>query len=314
MISDHQVDRLTVDRFAESLRSRGKQPATVESYCRDAHRFLEYLGKYKMAAAQVEPETLLAFQEFLRSDCEERDNSVRRTVIGIRQFYRFLNETHAIKGTPFDMVPIPVRDDRLPQGLNPDDVESLLRMALSGRPECKASRDAAMVSLLAHEGIKANELISLKWSDYLQERERGSLRIVGPRARVVPLCNESNELMQTYRRLFATIKHPTIVNSTEKRIFIAFKGREAASPLPVMTRHGLKFILYELGDKSGLSKLNTEQLRHYAVSYLISLGRSPEEIMLHLGLRRMGNIAKHVVKDKGPPRAARVVEGASRLP
>src|SRR4051812_22818012 len=164
MISDHQVDHLSVNRFAESLRSRGKQPATVESYCRDAQRFLEYLGKYKMQASQVEPETLLAFQDFLRSDCEERDNSVRRTVIGIRQFYRFLSETQAIKGTPFDMVPIPVRDDRLPKGLSPDDVESLLRIALSGRPESKAARDATMVSLLAHEGIKANELISLKWS------------------------------------------------------------------------------------------------------------------------------------------------------
>ena len=313
MISDHQVDHLAVDRFAESLRSRGKQPATVESYCRDAHRFLDYLGKFRVQPAQVEPETLLAFQEFLKSDCEERDNSVRRTVIGIRQFYRFLNETHAIKGTPFDMVPIPVRDDRLPKGVSPDDVESILRMALSGRPESKASRDAAMVSLLAHEGIKANELISLKWSDYLQENNQGSLRIIGPRARVVVLCKESNDLFQNYKRLFATIKHPAIVNSTANRVFIAYKGRDAASPLPAMTRHGLKFILYELGEKAGLRKLNTEQLRHFAVSYLISLGRSPEEIMLHLGLCRIGNIAKHIVKEKTQSRP-RMIEGASRLP
>lgn len=308
------VDHQAVDRFAESLRSRGKQPATVESYCRDAHRFLDYLGKYKMQPTQVEPETLLAFQEFLRSDCEERDNSVRRTVIGIRQFYRFLSESQTIKTTPFDLVPIPVRDDRLPKGLAPDDVESLLRLALSGRPECKAARDAAMVSLLAHEGIKANELINLKWHDYVTERDRGSIRITGSRARAVLLSKESHELLSSYKHLYATVRHPAIVNSAEKRVFIAFKGRDAASPLPVMTRHGLKFILYELGDKAGLRKLNTEQLRHFAVSYLISLGKSPEEIMLHLGLRRIGNIAKHIVRDKPHSRAARTVEGASRLP
>src|SRR4051812_49176907 len=116
------VDHHTVDRFADALRSRGKQPATVESYCRDAQRFLEYLTRTKVQASQVEPGTLIAFQEFLKGDCEERDNSVRRTVIGIRQFYRFLTETQTIKSTPFDSVPIPLRDDVTPKGLMAEDI------------------------------------------------------------------------------------------------------------------------------------------------------------------------------------------------
>ena len=61
-----------------------------------------------------------------------------------------------------------------------------------------------------------------------------------------------------------------------------------------MTRHGLKFILYEWGEKAGTKHLNTELLRHFAVTHLLREGRSPEEIMQHLGLRRMGNIAKHI--------------------
>jgi hypothetical protein len=61
-----------------------------------------------------------------------------------------------------------------------------------------------------------------------------------------------------------------------------------------MTRHGLKFIVYELGDKVGAKSLNTEQLRHFAVTHLISQGMAPDEIMAHLGLRRLGNIAKHL--------------------
>src|SRR6185503_7892493 len=116
------VDQNTVGRFADSLRARGKQPATVESYCRDAQRFLEYMARYKLTPSQLEPETLIAFQEFLREGCEERENSVRRTVIGIRQFFRYLSESHAIKATPFDAVPIPVRDDVLHKGLGDDDI------------------------------------------------------------------------------------------------------------------------------------------------------------------------------------------------
>lgn len=298
------VDHHTVERFAENLRSKGKQPATVESYCRDAQRFLEYLGKYKLAAEKVEPETLLAYQDFLRADCEERDNSVRRTVIGIRQFYRFLGESNAAFTTPFDAVPIPVRDETQPKGLEPQDVARLLEVAKGGRPDCKAARDAAMVSLLAQEGIKANELINLKWTDLLQEKDNATLRISGSRTRAIALSKESLEQLLAYKRHYLNIKHPAIVQAPEKRIFIAFKGRDAASPLAVMTRHGLKFILYELGDKAGLSRLNTEQLRHYAVGNLISRGRSPEEIMLHMGLRRIGNIAKHLTKNRAGASAA----------
>ncbi len=290
----------------------GTGPATVESYCRDAQRFLDYLGKYKMTPLQVEPGTLIAYQDFLRGECEERDNSVRRTVIGIRQFFRYLSESRAIPATPFDLVPIPLRDDRLPKGLTQDDIEAVLQVALAGRPDCKAARDAVTVSLLAHEGVKANELISLKWTDYLQDQGHGTLRIPGSRARAIVLSAETNELMAAYRTLYASIRHPVIANATEKYIFIAFKGRDAASPLPMMTRHGLKFILYELGDKAGISKLNTEQLRHFAVSYLISLGKSPDEIMLHLGLRRIGNIAKHLVRNRDVIPVPRYVTGATQ--
>jgi integrase/recombinase XerD len=288
------VDHHTVDRFAENLKSRGKQPATVESYCRDAQRFLDYIGRFKLAANQVEPETLLAYQDFLRQDCEERDNSVRRTVIGVRQFFRFLTEARVLSSTPFDMVPIPGRDESLPTGLEEEDVEALLSLAAAGRPEVKAARDAAMVSLLAREGVKANELISLTWRDHLSERGQASLRIGGSRARALLLSEATAERIAAYRVRYDRVRHPVILNSPEKRMFIAFKGRDAASPLPEMTRHGLKFILYELGAKAGLPKLNTEQLRHFAVSYLLSIGKAPEEIMVLLGLRRIGNIAKHL--------------------
>ena len=332
------VDHNTLDRFADSLRMRGKQPATVESYCRDAQRFLEYLAKHSVDAEHVEAEALLAYQDFLRAGEGEKDNSVRRTVIGIRQFYRFLCDSQTISSTPFDFVPIPSRDERLPKSLSDEDVETLITVAMSGRPESKAMRDVAIVSLLAHEGVKANELISLRWRDYISAADASgqippsagkpaaalesspvaSLHISGTRARAIFLSRETQSWLDSYRERYDAITNPVIRDASEKRMFIAFKGRDAASPLPEMTRHGLKFILYELGEKAGLKHLNTELLRHFAVNYLIGLGRTPEEIMHHLGLRRMGNISKHLARTKSPGRSkatddsARAVDGATR--
>lgn len=329
------VDHNTLDRFADSLRSRGKQPATVESYCRDAQRFLDYLQKNSVPPGQVEADTLLSYQEFLRGGEGEKDNSVRRTVIGIRQFYRFLSDSRQIRTTPFDLVPIPARDERLPKSLSDEDIETLITVAMSGRPDIKAMRDAAIVSLLAHEGVKANELISLRWQDYLTASQAqdgaseviqaaatatagpiASIRIGGSRSRAILLSQETQSWLNAYRSHYEAVSHPSLRQDGEKRMFIAFKGRDAASPLPEMTRHGLKFILYELGEKAGLKHLNTELLRHFAVSYLISAGRSPEEIMHHLGLRRMGNISKHLARKKSPQSTSetddRAIVGATR--
>ena len=55
-------------------------------------------------------------------------------------------------------------------------------------------------------------------------------------------------------------------------------------------------MLYELGSQAQIKKLNSELLRHYAIHYHILLGRTPEEIMKHFGLKRLGNIAKHFTK------------------
>jgi integrase/recombinase XerD len=287
-ISDQLID------FAESLRLRGKLPATVESYVRDAQRFVAFTQEVGLPLKDVEPATMVAFQDYLRHELCERENSIRRTVIGVRLFFRFLMFTLKKGESPFDVVPIPQRDERLPKTLVAEQIDLLLKVAADETPEIKAARDVAMVVLLSYEGMKANELIQLRWVDLLDDGSNMTLAIPGTRARVIRLAASCRESLLRYREFHAQLSSRGITQTPHQHIFIAFKGREGGSLLPSMTRHGLKFVLYELGEKIRLPTLNTELLRHYAVSHLIGLGRSPEEVMHHLGLRQLGNIAKHL--------------------
>ena len=68
---DRSEDILT--GFAQHLQAVGKQPATVESYRRDAGRFLDYLGANKLPAKDVEPDTLVHYQNHIRFECRESD-------------------------------------------------------------------------------------------------------------------------------------------------------------------------------------------------------------------------------------------------
>ena len=69
MTFDHEQ----VQQFAKSLAERGKQPATVESYGRDASRFMNYIDSMKLPLGQVEPENLIAYQKYLRETIHHLD-------------------------------------------------------------------------------------------------------------------------------------------------------------------------------------------------------------------------------------------------
>jgi site-specific recombinase XerD len=285
-----------VSTFAKSLAARGKLPATVESYARDAQGFIEYLNTHRIGLKQVTPDFLVAYQDYLTHDRQEHSNSVRRSIIGIRQFFRHLADAKVITMTPLDAMVIPPRDDSLSPCLTPEDIESLIHAAGEGLPLFKAARDTAILSLLCFDGVKANELIALTWGDLIQTNHTWSLRLPGSRERSVILSETSKSYLEDYEIHMQTLIREPRAAIVRLPMFIAYRGRDSIHFHASMTRHGLKFILYELGTKAGLTKLNSEQLRHFAIQQLILSGKSPEEIMAQLGLRRLGNIAKHFAK------------------
>lgn len=305
-----EIDEKAVGRFAEHLRQTGKQPATIESYCRDARQFAKYLLDRRIRHKDIGPETLEGFQDYLRVQGAGRANSRRRAVIGVRQFFRFLEESKAIAATPFDEAPIPGRQETKPQGLIDQDVEMLLAWCHHRGPAVKAARDAAIVSLLAFEGIKANELIALGWTDLTLDSKTAVLRIAGLRGRIIDLAPRTQQSLREYKSLYDELESPLLAKAKDRLMFIAFKGPDAGLVLPHLTRHGLKFMLYEIGAAAELPHLNTETLRHFAVNHLLRNGAKPEEVMQHLGLRRLGNIAKHMnqLARSGKPRTQKTPE------
>lgn len=289
----------TLAEFSSYLKSRGKQQATIESYNRDAKSFLKFLKTYSIALNQLEPLTLVHYQQHLWQQ-NGKVNSIRRAIIGIKQFIRFLIEEKNLNTNPFEDVPLPARDEKLRGEVEHIDILNLIAIANSQSSQLKSRRDAALLSLLSFEGLKLSEIINLTWNDFIANQGLASLRIVGNRARVLGISKESTKWLCSYQsqleKTFPLSSFPNLY----RRMFIAFKGRDSENPEEKISRHGLKFMLYELGDQANINKLNSELLRHYAIRYQILLGRTPEEIMRHFGLRRLGNIAKHFTKQNLP--------------
>ncbi len=289
-----------LQQFQAALRAKNRQPSTVESYSRDAQDFLRFLEHSGLAIRAVEPETLLWFRDHLHS-IQEAENSVRRKVIGVRQFYRFLVDERVINDSPFDSVPLPERDESLRKAVQESALERMLELLPS--TSLKQARDRAILHLLGFEGIKAHELILLNWTDHLQSKGLTTLSIPGNKGRTIALSHESAASLEVYAQRFESWRGRQDTDSQARfqRIFVAFKGKDSPLVLPAMTRHGLKFMLHELGERFELKQLHTESLRHHAIQFQLASGKSAEEVMAHLGLRRLGNVGKHLAQSRMAP-------------
>ncbi len=289
----NSIDEMDIQKFKEYLVGIGRQPSTVESYGRDSVAFLAFVEKSGISIGDISTNTLVEFQEVLRSK-GIRSNSLRRTVIGVRQFYRFLQDSRQWDQNPFDETVIPDREDQFQSRLDQTTISKLFASVLAEPANLKSLRDRCLLHLLAYEGLKVTELIELRWQNFLYASDGGRLKIEGPRSRTIHIERSTTTALMEYRNNFRDKVKQMRDFQLSERILLGFKGTDSKHWETAITRHGVKFALYELGNNIGLKKLNCEELRHFAISHKVELGASPDSLMNHFGLRTLGNISKHL--------------------
>lgn len=276
--------------FGQFLKKIGKKESTIQSYSRDLNQFFKFLTLNKVPLSDVRIQTLQHYKsDLLSKNGGGKSNSYRRAVIAIRQFYRYVPQFSGVPLGDLDEIPIPNREELKPRKLSKSDIEALFECAETGLA-LKDSRDKAILALLCYEGLKVSELIQLDWKHFLLHQDKGSLLIPGERKRLILLNSLTTECLSKYKKV--SLEGELLLPRASKMI-LGFKGRDAVLVAPKVSRHGLKFLLYELGDACNIPSLNTEILRHHAIQFHIDNGASTEDVMKHFGLRRIGNIAKH---------------------
>ena len=277
--------------FKAYLVERGRSAATIASYGSDVRLFLRFMHERQLTSEDLSAPLLHTYRDFLHTDSALQENSLRRKIIAIRQFFTFLTASATLADNPFEKTIIPARDDTLHYELDSDKLNQLLA-TLAKRQDTQSVRNLAIINLLAFEGLKATELTTLHWRDFVTSRRGALLRINGSRQRTIALQPAStNSLRQWQRR--ARQRHP---QCDDQLIFGGFKGPEGALPLATLTRHGLKFILAQLAAQATITSLSPALLRHHATRYMLQQGKSIEDSMTHLGLKRTGNIRQHLAQ------------------
>jgi len=177
--------------------ARGRSPRTCEAYARDLEFFAKFLKGRDLVGAQRAD--VKAFVLELAGKRRYQPAAIRRKLVALRRFYRYLVVEGRRPDDPLTGIEPPKLPKRLPVVLKEDDVARLLRTAPpAGRTEFQRLRDRAILEVLYASGIRRAELAGLNLQDV--DLERRVMRVLGKgdKQRTVLINSAAADAMRLY--------------------------------------------------------------------------------------------------------------------
>jgi site-specific recombinase XerD len=190
-------------KFVESLRTKGRSPATVLAYRSDLEQLVEFLiKKEKVTPDQVRPDDLDAFRDTLLND-KYTPKSVSRKLNAVKTFFRWMIDQNLITSDPSSSVAHPKIDNILPKFLNPLEYRALRDVTRSD------VRIAAIVELILQTGLRISEVASLKVANLKDGGMIIESYATQPQ-RTVPLNKPAQDVIEAYTRIRPKVDSPYV--------------------------------------------------------------------------------------------------------
>ncbi len=187
----------TIAAFVTELHYAGGRGArTCEAYARDLEFFAAFLRRDLMTAQRSD---VKAFVLDLAAKRRYQPAAIRRKLVALRRFYRYLAVEGRRDDDPTVGVDSPKLPKHLPSVLDEDAVARLLRTPPpAGRTEFQRLRDRAIMEMLYASGVRRAEVASLNLGDV--DLKRRIMRVTGKgnKQRTVLINEAASEAMRLY--------------------------------------------------------------------------------------------------------------------
>lgn len=262
-----------LDSFLSYLAvEKGLSENTLESYGRDLRKFIRSMDEAGVrSAGEINYSHIL---DYLSLSKEKGFNatSIVRSIVSIRQFFKYLLMEKIIDADPASGIGTPKMRKGLPVVITLDEVEALISAPDESTPE--GLRDAAMLEALYATGIRVSELVGLKLNDV--NFELGFVVVYGKgyKERIVPMGDKARQKLLEY---LGTSRPAMLKGREAKALFVTRLGRG-------MTRQGFWKIIKYYSLKAGIArKISPHTLRHSFATHLLERGADLRTIQIMLG-------------------------------
>ncbi len=268
---------------------KGLADNTLAAYRRDLNDFFAFLEKEKITRLnEVDRHAVLSYQvRTKRSGL--KPSTVRRRMVSVRSFFRFLILEGKGKTDPTENIESPKGLQHLPETLTPADVDKILAAPDPTTP--LGRRDRAMVELLYATGLRVSELVGLRLGDL--NLEVGYLVTLGKgsKERLVPLGDAAREKVEE----FLSAARGQILKG--KLTDVLFPNRFGGQ----MSRQGFFKIIKKYALRTGINKaISPHTLRHSFASHLLENGADLRSVQMMLGHADISTtqIYTHVTRER----------------
>jgi integrase/recombinase XerD len=251
---------------------KGLSRNTLEAYSSDLNRAADFFrGRGVAGWEEIQPHHVRAYLARLR----ERGlsaRSVARSLVALRQLYRFLEKEGAVEDNPLPALALPKASSRLPRALGQDDVRKLL-----ARPDSSTAlgrRDRAMIELLYATGLRVSELVGLQTHQCDLQGDYLTVRGKGAKVRLVPFGKWARESLVGYLR---EVRPKLLKGRSSSFLFVTRSGKK-------LTRQGFWKLIRGYARAAGIEKRVTPHtLRHSFATHLLEGGADLRSVQSMLG-------------------------------
>lgn len=254
---------------------KGFSENTVSSYEDDLSQFYEFM-RDGVGLKELDLISRSHIREFvsvlLRTGFSKR--SVERKLSCLRSFYKYLKRIGIVEKNPMLGIKNPKREQYLPNVLPEKKLNEFLDAWVPHN--LIDFRDKAIVELIYSCGLRASELVELRWSSL--EIESHELKVMGKgkKERIVPVGDKAVLALQEYREMLLKGK-----GSLSEYVFISMRGER-------LTRRSIWNIINSRFESlARIYGIHPHVLRHSFATHLLNHGadlRSIQELLGHKSL------------------------------
>lgn len=266
-----------IEEYLHFLRVEKRLSAkTLEAYDHDLRIWLAFLKTRSVhQAADTKLDHFLEFSMHRRQKDHVLVSSLARNLVAVRNFYRFLKNSHYIPEDPAQNLDLPKLGVRLPKYLTMREVDLLLDDgSLIAKPSPRYSRFHAMIHTLYATGLRVSELVNLKLNDVNLQSGYVLAFGKGAKERYVPLGKFAIGAIEQY---YASGRPVLLNDRTSPYVFVGQGGR-------ALTRQSFWKHLKEAAKRVGITKrISPHVIRHSFATHLLENGADLRSVQIMLG-------------------------------
>jgi site-specific recombinase XerD len=262
-----------------SLKARGRQPTTIDSYLICARNLYNFLVSRGMPTT-VTSITREHIEHFLADMFERvKPATVAKHYRSLQQLFNFLIDDGEITSNPMErMSPPSVPEQPVPILT---DAELVRLIATCKGQSLENRRDEAVIRMFIDTGIRASELVGLTMEDVDLGQQMALVMGKGGRGRAVPFGIRTTDALRRY--LKARRQHSLAANT--HALWLGRKG-----PLTIS---GVAQLLDRRGADAGIEHLHPHRFRHTMAHRWLSAGGQEQDLMRLAGWRTREMVGRY---------------------